>query len=180
MSERLIPYQPLDISEPHELVDAIRQRRGGELINLDRMLLHSIPVARGWNAFLGELRQNLSLHPKLRELVMCAVAILNGAEYEFVHHSNLFLQAGGTEEQLISLRAIKLGECSQDCFDSVSSDVISLTIQMTRNIKVSDDLMARLKGSLGDTCLVELVTVVGAYNMVSRVLIALKVEPEGK
>ena len=36
MSERLIPYQPMDLAEPAELVAAIRKRRGGQFINLDR------------------------------------------------------------------------------------------------------------------------------------------------
>ena len=68
MSERLIPYQPMDLAEPADLVAAIRQRRGGQFINLDRMLLHSVPIAEGWNHFIGEIRNNLSLDPKLREL----------------------------------------------------------------------------------------------------------------
>ena len=34
--KRLVPYQPLDLDEPAELVTAIRKRRGGQLINLDR------------------------------------------------------------------------------------------------------------------------------------------------
>ena len=65
-----IPYQPQDIDEPSELVAAIRARRGGALLNLDRMLLHSPPFARGWNDFLGAVRNELSLTPKLRELAI--------------------------------------------------------------------------------------------------------------
>jgi alkylhydroperoxidase family enzyme len=38
--------------------------------------------------------------------------------------------------------------------------------------------MERLQKSLGNTVLVELVTVIAAYNMVSRFLIALDVHPE--
>ena len=53
MSERLIPYQPMDLTEPAELVAAIRKRRGGQFINLERMLLHSTPIAEGWNHFVG-------------------------------------------------------------------------------------------------------------------------------
>ena len=29
--KRLVPYQPLDLDEPAELVTAIRKRRGGQL-----------------------------------------------------------------------------------------------------------------------------------------------------
>src|SRR5690606_10326538 len=47
-----IPYQPADLAEPAEVVDAIRQRRGGELLELDRMLLHSAPLAARWNAMM--------------------------------------------------------------------------------------------------------------------------------
>jgi len=45
MNKRLIDYQPMDLAEPAELVAAIRKRRGGKFINLDRMLLHSVPIA---------------------------------------------------------------------------------------------------------------------------------------
>ncbi|NCZ59114.1 MAG: carboxymuconolactone decarboxylase family protein, partial [Betaproteobacteria bacterium] len=82
-----IPYLPEDLAEPAAVVDAIRKRRGGDLLHLDRMLLHSPPFAQGWNLFLGAVRNDLSLSPKLRELAMCAVAVLNRADYEFVQHA---------------------------------------------------------------------------------------------
>lgn len=53
-----IPYVPSDLSEPAAIVDAIRARRGGGLLNLDRMLLHSPPLlaAGGSMAQLQALR----------------------------------------------------------------------------------------------------------------------------
>ena len=48
-----IPYQPADIETPEDLVTAVRSRRGGTLLNLDRMLLHTPLFAKGWNEFLG-------------------------------------------------------------------------------------------------------------------------------
>jgi alkylhydroperoxidase family enzyme len=178
MSERLIPYQPMDLAEPAELVAAIRKRRGGQFINLDRMLLHSVPVAQGWNHFIGEVRNNLSLDPKLRELAMCSVAVLNGAEYEFIHHAPPFKKAGGTEEQVQALRMIGQPSFPRDLFSQVENDAADLSLQMTRNIKVDPELMKRLQKALGNTDTVELVTVIAAYNMVSRFLIALEVNPE--
>jgi alkylhydroperoxidase family enzyme len=178
MSERLIPYQPMDLSEPAELVAAIRERRGGQFINLDRMLLHSVPIAKGWNHFVGEIRNNLSLDPKLRELAMCGVAVLNGAEYEFFHHAPPFKKAGGTEEQVQGLRSIGQASFPRNLFTQLENDATDLTFQMTRNIKVDPELMKRLQKELGSTNTVELVTVVAAYNMVSRFLIALDIHPE--
>ena len=176
--ERLIPYQPIDLAEPAELVAAIRKRRGGQFINLDRMLLHSVPIAEGWNHFVGEIRNNLSLDPKLRELAMCGVAVLNGAEYEFFHHAPPFRSAGGTEQQVQALRLIGQKDFPSELFSPMESDAADLTYQMTRNIQVDPVLMKRLQESLGNTKVVELVTVIAAYNMVSRFLIALDVAPE--
>lgn len=178
MNPRLIPYQPLDLPEPADLVAEIRKRRGGQFINLDRMLLHSEPFARGWNSFIGNVREKLSLDPKLRELGMCGVAILNGAEYEFFHHAPPFLKAGGTQGQVDAIRLLGQNQFNSDCFSELEKDALELTLQMTRTIIVDQKLMERLQKGLGNTALVELVGVIASYNMVSRFLIALDINPE--
>lgn len=174
----VIPYVSAELREPADVVNAIRQRRGGRLINLDRMLLHSVPFARGWNAFLGEVRRNLSLSPKLREIAMCGVAVLNGAEYEFIHHAPELLAAGGSQAQVDQLRAIGDPEADFSLFSALEQDAIALTRHMTKEVAVPQALTLRLQQALGSTQLVELVGVIAAYNMVSRFLIALGVTPE--
>ena len=179
-SSRVVPYQPVDLSEPADLVAAIRQRRGGHFLNLDRMLLHSPALAQGWNAYLGQVRQHLSLDGKLRELAMCGVAVLNRAEYEFIQHAPVYLREGGTDAELALLR--KLGGPDYDPQPwprEVDRLAAELTLQMTRNIEVDDTLMRQLQTLLGNQALVELVGVIAAYNMVSRFLMALHVHPEG-
>ncbi|NBO85812.1 MAG: carboxymuconolactone decarboxylase family protein [Burkholderiaceae bacterium] len=156
----------------------MRKRRGGQFINLDRMLLHSVPIAEGWNHFIGNVRQQLSLDPKLRELGMCGVAVLNGAEYEFFHHAPPFLKAGGTQAQVDAMRHLGEDDFDPTPFSLLERDVLELTLQMTRTIQVNSELMKRLQVALGNTVLVELVTVIAAYNMVSRFLIALDIHPE--
>jgi len=179
VTERLVPYQPADVSEPAELVAAIRQRRGGHLLHLDRMLLHSPPLAQGWNAFLGQVRQHLSLDGRLRELAMCGVAVLNRADYEFVQHAPVYLKEGGTDAELAQLR--QLGSAHYDPgawprdIDRLACELI---VQMTRQIEVDARMKQALHAQLGHQALVELVAVVAAYNMVSRFLVALDVHPE--
>ena len=175
----VIPYKPEDIQEPHELVKAIRARRGGSLLNLDRILLHSPPFATGWNKFLGTIRNDLEIPAKLRELAICTVAILNGADYEFIQHSPEFLNAGGKEAQLISLQQIDLTTPDSLVFDTAERAVIQLSVEMTRAVKVRDTTMAIIKAVLeNDQHLVELIGVIATYNMVSRYLVALGIEPE--
>ena len=171
-----IPYQPPDLAEPKAIVDAVRVRRGGTLLNLDRMLLHSPALARGWNAFLGDVRNKLELRPRLRELAMCQVALLNGADYEFYHHAPEFLKAGGTRVQLDDLR----GDASvRGAFDADDRAIIALIRAITVDVNVSDAVFDAARAALkSDQLTVELIGVVATYNMVSRFLVALGIRPE--
>ena len=175
-----VPYvadQPTP-DEP-ELVARIRSRRGGKLLNLDRMLLNSPPFAHGWNTHLGAVRGELTLSARLRELAVCAVAVLNDAEYEFSQHAPELLRAGGTARQVEALRALESGPVTADVFDPTESAVLRLTTEMTRNIKVSEATFEAVRSRLNnERQIVELVGVIATYNMVSRFLVALEVDPE--
>ena len=173
-----IPYVPLDITEPRQIVDAIRTRRGGSLLNLDRMLLRSPALAAGWNTYLGAVRNALTLDAKLREIGMCVVAVLNGAEYEFNQHAPVFIKAGGTQAQVDAMRNPEAAMQDHQLFDDAERAAIALTVEMTRNVKVSDETFAQVRACLSEQQTVEMVAVIAAYNMVSRFLVALGVEPE--
>jgi alkylhydroperoxidase family enzyme len=164
-----------------ELVAQIRSRRGGRLLNLDRMLLNSPSFAYGWNAHLGAVRSQLTLSPRLRELAICAVAVLNDAAYEFAHHAPELLRAGGTVAQVEALRTLDLATLQErpPMFDVTEWAVLRLTCEMTRNVKVSEATFGNVQSQLSDTRrLVELVGVIATYNMVSRFLVALEVDTE--
>ena len=176
-----IPYVPINLAEPAELVTAIRARRGGELSHLDRLLLHSPALASGWNTFLGAMRTKLSLSPRLRELAMCGVAVLNGAEYEFYHHAPEFVKAGGTQAQVDAIRDVQAASRNAKLFDDAERAALSITLEMTRSVEVSDATFAQTVKALGDSqSVIELVAVIACYNMVSRFLVALQVQPETK
>ncbi|MCB2025085.1 MAG: carboxymuconolactone decarboxylase family protein, partial [Ottowia sp.] len=97
--------------QPKDLVDAILARRGGALLNLDKALLWSEPLARGWNVYLKAVRTGLPTSRKLRELGICTVALLTGASYEYHHHAPDFLAAGGSQAELDALqRLVQAGE----------------------------------------------------------------------
>ncbi len=174
-----IPYQPKDLAEPRDLVAAIRARRGGTLLNLDRMLLHSPPLAQGWNGYLRAVRTELTVSPKLRELAICVVALLNHADYEYHHHAPEFLREGGTARQLDALRNLTNADIDPAVFDAAERAVLALAVEMTQNVEVSAATMASVRAALPeDRHVVEIVAVIATYNMVSRFLVALGVEPE--
>lgn len=165
---------------PPDLVAAIRQRRGGDLIDLDRLLLHSPAFALGWNEFMGRVRTALSVPPLLKELAMCGVAALNGADFEMHHHAPLYLAAGATEAQLAALHRLAAEPAVADdpVFDATQQAVLALVVQMTRQVQVDDATFARARAALGsDQAMFEIIGVTAAYNMVSRILVAANLRP---
>ena len=174
---RIEPWMPALAPRDAELVAAIEARRGGALLNLDRMLLWSEPLARGWNAYLRALRQEISLPPFLRELAICVVARLTGADYEFHHHAPELRKAGASDAQLEALNDPDAAATSSQ-FDELQRAVIAFAIASTRDVKIADSTFDALKQRLSPAAVVELVAVTAAYNMVARFLIALQVTPE--
>jgi alkylhydroperoxidase family enzyme len=177
-----LPYLPQDTAEPADIVASIRKRRGGQLYNLDRMLLYSPGLAAGWNGLFDAVRgDRMALSPRLRELAICLVAILNRADYELHHHAPLFLAAGGTQAQLDALRGYEDAQRLAEAFDGDDLAVIRLAREMTRGVAVSDRTFTALRTALGDDRkVVEAIGTIAAYNMVSRVLVALDVQPESE
>jgi alkylhydroperoxidase family enzyme len=173
-----IDYQPEDLAEPAEIVDAVRQRRGGKLIELDRMLLYSPRLAKGWNSFLGAVRTELDLNANLRELAMCTVAVINRAEYEFTQHQPIYIETGATPEKAAALRDPDAALANTALFNETERAALGLCIDMTRTVQVNQAHFDACERLLGRQQLVELIATIAAYNMVSRVLVALNVHPQ--
>lgn len=179
---RLPAWTPELKPQPQDLLDAILARRGGTLINLDRALLWSEPLARGWNTYLKAVRTELPTSRKLRELGICTVALLTGAHYEYHHHAPDFLKAGGSQAQLDALNAFAKGNPrgtpSDPSLDAVDRLVIRYAAQITLDVKVSDEVFDALRSHFNETEIVELTSAIATYNMVARFLVALGVTPE--
>src|SRR5262249_7576760 len=179
VSKSRTPYLPdSDDAGPPDLVKAIRARRKGKLLNLDRMLLHSPNFAKGWNSMLAAIRNELSLNPKLRELAILTVAALDKADYETLKHEPEFLAAGGTREQLAALKTVASAETDGKLFDEYERARLALATEMTKNLKVSAATLKRVRAVLSDKETVELIGTIAGYNMVPRFLIATGIEPE--
>lgn len=180
ISKSGIPYRPDNaLAGPEELVNAIRARRpDGKLLNLDRMLLNSPAFARGWNTMFSAIRGQMALSPKLRELAIMSIGVINKADYEWVQHVPNFQAAGGTKAQMEALKDVSTAINNTKLFDESERATLALTYEMTRNITVADTTMARVRAILPDQQVVELVGTIAGYNMVSRFVVATGVEVE--
>ncbi len=170
MSPRVPPVEPGTRPELADIERAILAVRG-RISLLYQVLLNSAPIADGWEKMLSAVRNRSSLPAALRELVILRVAVLNGAGYEFDAHRPLAEQAGVPRQKIDALKDAQLGAS----FATEERAVLELTDAMTRDIRVPDELFERLRAQFDARGLVDLVATVAAYNMVSRLLVALNI-----
>jgi 4-carboxymuconolactone decarboxylase len=152
-------------------IEASIQAERGEIPLLYQVLLNSAPVAEGWEKLLTAVRNRSSLPPDLREMVIIRVAVLNRAPYELEAHRPVALRCGVSEAKIEALRAAQLG----DAFTPLEQGVLALTDAMTREVQVPDALFEPLRAHFDTRGLLDLVATVAAYNMVSRLLEALRI-----
>ncbi len=174
MTVRLAALDANSSPELIDLIDLIRSERGNRLLLLYRVLLNSPTIALGWLKLFTAIRQNSAISGKLRELVILRIAMLNGATYEFEEHVPFALREGVSQGAIDCL--------SQGDFptDMSESELVGLQYadQITRVITVPDDMFSNVKKYFDQNEILELTVIAAAYNMVSRVLIALQIHSE--
>ena len=170
MHKRIQEVTPGTQAELAEIEASILKERG-RISPLYRVLLNSPEIAQGWESLLTAVRNRSSLPPSLRELIIMRVAVLNRAQYEFDAHRPHAITAGLSEEQIDLILQDKI----TSGFSAVEILVMELTDVMTRDIQVPDALYDSVKSHFNDREILEVVTTISAYNMVSRLLNALHV-----
>ena len=166
-----IPYADTTDPQIRDLVERITRERGS-VLHLYAMLLHSGPVAEGWLCYLTAIRHECTLPGALRELVIMRIAQLNGAAYEAEQHAPIALREGVTQAQIDALGRWP----ESDRFDADQRAVLAYCDAMTRTVHVPDEVFAAVRRALDNRRLVELTATVGAYNMVSRFLEAMRID----
>ena len=168
---RLPPITPGSQPELAEIEARILAERG-RISPLYQVLLNSPAVAHGWEQMLSAVRNRSSVPAHLRELAILRVAVLNGAHYEFEAHAPIALAAGLSAQTLEAVRQQALNVAQLSPQEQL---VLELTDAMTREIVVPDALYARIQAEFGSRTQLDLVATVAAYNMVSRLLVALHI-----
>ncbi|MDP9408580.1 MAG: carboxymuconolactone decarboxylase family protein [Actinomycetota bacterium] len=169
-----IDYPDLDRPELVELVGRIASERGGEVINLYRMLLHSPPVAEGWRALGTAIRIEAALDARSPELAICLVARLTGSRYEWDHHAPIARRAGVDDSALDALPAWR----DHDGFSERDRAVLAWTEAVTVELRPAPDVLRTARAALDKRELVELTATAGFYACVARFVLALDVDDD--
>ncbi|TDZ27293.1 hypothetical protein C8035_v010556 [Colletotrichum spinosum] len=178
-----LPYvanpPPTATEEEAQIVSRIQARRHPRPLQaLDLTLLHSPPVADGWNSFLGAVRTQTTIPADLRELAISRVAVVNKAWYEWGHHAPLAVAAGVPQEGMDAIKteaALELDARPGLFLNEQQWAVLVYADEMTRNVRVKDETFEKLKSLFSEREVVEITTTVACYNCVSRFLVALDV-----
>lgn len=173
---------PTNNPQEVDILARVRKRRAPNgLLLLDRALLHSYPVANGWNCFIGSIRSQTTITVLIRELIICRVAVLNRAIYEWEQHAPLLIKAGVNDATLQVVRDAEadiLSKMKDKILGPTEAAVLRYTDAMTKTVTVPDEVFQDIKNRFSDQEVVEITMTAAAYNCVSRFLVALDIEDD--
>ena len=161
--------------ELRPLIEKIKGARGGRLINIYRLMLHSPKLADAWFELNQAVRYGTEIDGQSRELAVIRVAILNHVDYVVRAHGPAYaLKEGLTADQVDAVANWQ----GSNLFSEKQRALLAYVDSMTREIDVSDDVFAEIRKHHSERQVVELTMLIGAYNMLTRFLKALRVDRE--
>jgi alkylhydroperoxidase family enzyme len=171
-----IPLVSLDTEDERlrAVFDTITAQRR-PVPNLYRALGNAPSMLRAWTSMAWPLRLSAESAPRwLRELLILRVAQLTDAQYEWIHHRNMGLENGLSEEQIVGLTRWR----DEPVFDELSRACLEATEQLTITGRLTDDAFDQLARFCDPPMLVEVILTVAFYCCVSRVLHAFEIDVE--
>src|SRR5918994_4721080 len=164
-----------DAVEHSDLIRKIKGARGGRLINIYRLMMHSPSLASAWFDLNQAVRYGTEIDGQSREIAVIRVAVLNDVEYVLRAHGPAYaLKEGLTPSQVEALADWRV----EGAFRSKQRALLAYTDAMTREIDVPDTVFDEVRNHFTERQTVELTLLISAYNMLTRFLKALKVDPE--
>jgi 4-carboxymuconolactone decarboxylase len=174
---RLAPLDQATLSdEQKQVFEAIAGRRGVVPAPM-QMLLRSPELADKAQALGQFLRFRTSLTPRLSELAIMVTARHWGSNYEWAAHKQPSLDAGISAENLTAIAARQIPSFVQDD----EQVVYEFTQTILDKHKMPQPLYDRAIAALGEKGVVELIGIIGFYDLIAIVLGVFEVDlPEGR
>jgi 4-carboxymuconolactone decarboxylase len=161
--------------EHADLIAKIKGARGGRLINIYRLMLHSPSLANAWFDLNQAVRYGTEIDGQSREIAVIRVAILNNVDYVLQAHGPAYaLREGLTTAQVDAIANWQVS----NLFSAQQRSLLAYTDAITREIDVPDAVFDDVRTHFTERQSVELTLLISAYNMLTRFLKALKVDPE--
>ncbi len=115
----------------------------------------------------------LELDPKLRELAILLVATRTDAEYEWVQHVGISKTLGIDGAQI---SAIQRGDLKAACLDPDAQALLRFVSEVLERPRPDDATFAALSNRFPPRQIVELLLVIGSYQMLARLMTTLDLD----
>ncbi len=130
----------------------------------------------GWLHFAGKLMPGGKLPRIDTELVILRVAAARGSDYEFNHHALLGRRAGLATADI---ERVRLGSDAAGWNDRQSL-LLRVTESLLDRRDLDDALWQELRAAEDERACIELLMLVGHYDMLATTLHTLRVQPEDR
>ena len=140
--------------------DGGKDARGMHLLG---SFAHYPALARAFLTFNNHVAANSTLSAREREILILRLAWLRKAEYEYYQHVVLGLRAGLSEEEMEQIRT---GPDAPG-WSSEDADLVSVSDELFTNAEISDGTWSRLAGRYSRQQLMDMVFLVGCYEVVA-------------
>ncbi|BBH16816.1 hypothetical protein Back2_11030 [Nocardioides baekrokdamisoli] len=128
----------------------------------------------GWLHFAGKLMPGGTLPRRQTELVILRVAALRDCAYEFEHHSLLGRRAGVSAEDLVRVRE----GSGADRWSEAEQLLMQTAEELVTTKDLSDATWERLRGAYDERGALEVVLLIGHYDMLATTLMTLRLSPD--
>jgi alkylhydroperoxidase family enzyme len=161
-------------AETRQLLERLTSIRGAntQLLNVFGTLAHHPKLLRQWLGFATYLLTASSLDPRLRELVVLRVGWLCRSPYEWGQHIHVGRRVGVTDADLERLAA---GPTAAG-WNAAEAAALRATDELVARHTLSDASWSTLQLHFTTQQLLDLVFLVGQYQLVSAALNACRVE----
>ena len=141
-------------------------RVNGDIINVVRLFARFMDFFKVYKPFGLHGMTRAKLDPRVRELAILRIAVLNRCDYEWGHHVRMAQQAGLALDEIDRVRAGP----SDSGWSTDDALILSATDMIRKLATLDDDTYDRLNAMIGEAQLFELLVAIGNYNMVSTIL----------
>jgi AhpD family alkylhydroperoxidase len=176
VSARIAPGSRSEVGLVGWAVSAVSGRVSGttRAPNLFLTLGRHRPLFRGWLRFAGRLMPGGKLPRRETELVIIRVAVLRDCAYELDHHIHLARRAGVTEADVARLR----DRPRADEWSAREKAILDAVDALHDRQDIDDPEWVELRRHLDEREVIELVLLVGHYEMLATAIAALRIEPD--
>lgn len=172
---RYLPVQLDAANEDIKKVYSQMEQDIGFVPNFIKTLAHSGNFLEVMADLYLRLMGETSLHERLRQLAILKTCKLHKCKYTVTLHTELAKKAGWTDEQIQAMDDY----VSSDVFTYYEKEILRLAeLVSLEPDEIQDDYWTQLDNHFTSDQVVELIGLIGFFNMINRFILSLQIEPD--